>query len=544
MAEKLDCLVIGYNRGSIEGHLELAKAGKEVSAGYQHVLANSARFLGKRGDYFDAINSALTAATGESSELHFGKMPNLAVNILASFLERHDLTADVINYFNGEQDRLIELLKDEPLTVAITTTFYIDNAPIAEIAEFVKKHSPSTKIIVGGPRMFHMFSDYPEKRWPFLLKSIGADMYVFDSQGELTLARTVKELKKAEPDLKRVPNIITGNPLALTSRLPEANEMNSTSVNWAGALKHSDANVVSMRTARSCAFKCSFCRYPLIAGSLDLTDIDVVEKDLRDLHDRGIKYVLFIDDTFNIPQPRFKELCRMIIRNKFDFKWLSYFRCANADDEAFDLAAEAGCIGVFLGIESGDASILRNMNKGARVDRYRDGIRKLNDRGIISYSTFICGFPGETEETIQNTINFIRETGPTYYSMEPYYHDPKVPIAERSEEFGLKGSGYSWKHNTMDWKEATKWSLYAYETITESTVLPLNNFDLWSVGYLLGEGFSKETITSTLEILAKITIAGIREPEMNYTDNENRLINLFKEAPELQTITQATSKTA
>ena len=245
-----------------------------------------------------------------------------------------------------------------------------------------------------------------------------------------------------------------------------------------------------------------------------------------------------------IPQPRFKELCRMIIRNKFDFKWLSYFRCANADDEAFDLAAEAGCIGVFLGIESGDASILRNMNKGARVDRYRDGIRKLNDRGIISYSTFICGFPGETEETIQNTINFIRETGPTYYSMEPYYHDPKVPIAERSEEFGLKGSGYSWKHNTMDWKEATKWSLYAYETITESTVLPLNNFDLWSVGYLLGEGFSKETITSTLEILAKITIAGIREPEMDYTDNENRLINLFKEAPELQTITQATSKTA
>ena len=161
------------------------------------------------------------------------------------------IIAPVINYFNGEQDRLIELLKDEPLTVAITTTFYIDNAPIAEIAEFVKKHSPSTKIIVGGPRMFHMFSDYPEKRWPFLLKSIGADIYVFDSQGELTLARTVKELKKAEPDLKRVPNIITGNPLALTSRLPEANEMNSTSVNWAGALEHSDANVVSMRTARS-----------------------------------------------------------------------------------------------------------------------------------------------------------------------------------------------------------------------------------------------------------------------------------------------------
>ncbi len=544
MAEKLDCLVIGYNRGSIEGHLELAKAGKEVSAGYQHVLANSARFLGKRGDYFDAINAALAAATGQPSELHFGRMPNLACNILASFLQRHDLTTDVINYFNGEQERLIELLKDEPLSVAITTTFYIDNAPIAEIAEMVRKHSPSTKIIVGGPRMFHMFSDYPEKRWPFLLKNVGADIYVFDSQGELTLSRTVKELKKPEPNLKRVPNIVTGDPLALTMRLPEANEMNSTSVNWDSALEHSHANVVSMRTARSCAFKCSFCRYPLIAGSLDLTDVEQVEVELRELHNKGIKYVLFIDDTFNIPQPRFKELCRMIIRNKFDFKWLSYFRCANADDEAFDLAAEAGCIGVFLGIESGDTTILKNMNKGAKVDRYKEGIRKLNERGIISYSTFICGFPGETEETIQNTINFIRETKPTYYSMEPYYHDPKVPIAERGEEFGMQGSGYSWKHNTMDWKDATKWSLYAYENITESTVLPLNNFDLWSVGYLLGEGFSMETITSALEILAQITIAGIREPDMDYKDKEERLINLFKNAPELQSIMQKDRKTA
>ena len=84
--------------------------------------------------------------------------------------------------------------------------------------------------------------------------------------------------------------------------------------------------------------------------------------------------------------------------------------------------------------------------------------------------------------------------------MEPYYHDPKVPIASRGEEFGMQGSGYSWKHNTMDWREATDWSLKAYETITESTVLPLNNFDLWSVGYLLGEGFNKETIYSALKI--------------------------------------------
>lgn len=536
MAEKLDCVVIGYNRGSIEGHLELAKLGKEISAGYQHVLANSARFMGKRGDYFDALNGAISLATGKPSNLHFGRMPNLAANILASFLHRHGLESDVINYFNGERDRLIDLLKDSPNTVAITTTFYIDNEPIKEIVEFVREHSPTSKIIVGGPRMFHMFKDFPEKRWPFLLKQMGADIYVYDSQGELTLARTCLELRKSNPDLQSIPNLVIGSPPALTSRMPEANNMNDTCVDWNRALKHSPAKVISMRTARSCAFKCAFCRYPIIAGSLDLTDIDVVQRDLEQLQENGVKYAMFIDDTFNIPQPRFKELCRMMIRNKFDLKWLSYFRCANADDEAIDLAAEAGCKGVFLGIESGDKTILRNMNKGARVKRYVDGIRKLNDRDIITYSTFIAGFPGETDETIQNTINFIRETGPSFYSMEPYYHDPKVPIADRSEEFGLQGSGYSWKHNTMDWKQATDWSLKAYETISESTVLPLNNFDLWSVGYLLGEGFEKDTIFNALDILAKVLVSGIREPDMDFRDSDEDLVELFREAPELRAV--------
>ena len=159
----------------------------------------------------------------------------------------------------------------------------------------------------------------------------------------------------------------------------------------------------------------------------------------------------------------------------------------------------------------------------------------LKDRNIITYSTFIAGFPGETEQTIQNTIDFIRETGPRFYSMEPYYHDPKVPIAQESEKYGLQGSGYSWKHNTMDWKQATGWSLRAYETIKESTVLPLNNFDLWSVGYLLGEGLEKNTILQALDILAEVLISGIREPHMDYDDKDHKLIELFKQAPEPQT---------
>src|SRR5580692_8915848 len=77
---------------------------------------------------------------------------------------------------------------------------------------------------------------------------------------------------------------------------------------------------------------------------------------------------VFVDDTFNVPLPRFKKLLRMMIDKAWGFEWISFFRCSNADEEAFDLMARSGCIGVFLGIESGDQTILEYMDKHAKVE--------------------------------------------------------------------------------------------------------------------------------------------------------------------------------
>jgi len=71
------------------------------------------------------------------------------------------------------------------------------------------------------------------------------------------------------------------------------------------------------------------------------------------IRDAGtISHVFFIDATLNVPRPHFKEMMRMMIRNKYPFKWHCFFRCDRTDEETIDLMAEAGCIGVFLGLES------------------------------------------------------------------------------------------------------------------------------------------------------------------------------------------------
>src|SRR5262249_17797360 len=162
--------------------------------------------------------------------------------------------------------------------------------------------------------------------------------------------------------------------------------------------------------------------------------------------------------------------CQMMIRNKYDFEWFSYFRAANADETCIDLMAQSHCGGEFLGIESGDQMILNNMHKSSRVDKYLVAIKGLNKRGIITFASLILGFPGETAETVRNTMQFIEDASPSYYRAELYYHSSNTPIHEQAKTFGIISGGYSWKHNTMSWKDACEQVNVIYKTIKSSTI--------------------------------------------------------------------------
>jgi radical SAM PhpK family P-methyltransferase len=532
MAESIDCVVVGYNDTAFADLLGRTEPSKEVSGGYRHLMVQSLSFRGQRVKYPELLNATIEAATGAPSRFHVGRMPNLGAITLVSFMRRRGLNAELVNFYNEDKEQLRRLLADRPHAVAITTTFYFEPHPIREIVDFVREHSPETKVIVGGPHVFNICTDHAPRLQEVLFREMGADIYVFDSQGELTLSRVCQELRKAEPDLSTVPNVIHtsdgGATYVRSSREPENNDMEENVVDWTTFDPAFLAPTVQTRTARSCAYKCAFCRYPVMAGALNTTSVETVEREMKYLHAQGVTHLLFIDDTFNIPKTRFKDLCRMMIRNQFNFRWFSYFRCANADAECFDLMAESGCAGVFLGIESGDDTVLKAMNKIATADKYRDGIARLNERGIISYASFIIGHPGETEETARNTLAFIDEVKPTFYCLESFFFDPKVPIAARAAEFGLTGRAYAWKHDGMDWRQAADLVAEGYRTIKGSTVVPLYSFDLWSIAYLMGQGVPLERIKSFLAIAAEMLIQSMDDLNPYYPEQEERLVELFR----------------
>jgi len=220
----------------------------------------------------------------------------------------------------------------------------------------------------------------------------------------------------------------------------------------------------------------------------------------------------------------------MMIENRFNLRWISFFRCSNADEEAMDLMIESGCVGVFLGLESGDSQILKNMNKNATLDRYKWGILNLHQRGIATFASIICGFPGETQQTVSNTLDFIEEMRPTFFNVQLYYHDLRSPVQARAAEFGIEGAGYSWRHNSMDWREAVQSVKNLYAKIHNSGPLTLYGFSLWAVPYLLAKGISLKQIVDFSYAARPFLLKSLDDISIGELEEE-QLASVFRAGP-------------
>lgn len=511
---RLDCVVIGYNElPFLEYENFLSKYGEESEA-YRDLKFSFVNLDGKKFDYPNLLNHVINLSRSDGGKLNpadefkSGDMPNLAAVYLSNFLRRRGFRAEYINLFQYEKEKLIEYLAQDPYCIAITTTFYVVNLPVNEIVGFIRKYNSTVKIVVGGPLIANHARNYQGEAFKTALSDMGADIFVIEGAGELTLAAITGCLKE-NGSLSHIPNLayFEKRELKRTSPFPENSSLDEYAINWRDFSNEPLGRTIQTRTARSCAFNCSFCNYPTRAGKLTLASVETVEKELDSMREIGsVQNVVFIDDTFNVPLPRFKELCRMMIKNNYRFNWFSYFRCSNSDDEAFDLMAESGCKGVFLGIESGSPTILKNMNKAATVEKYAVGIKQLHERGILTFGSFIIGFPGETAETVKETCDFIKAHKPTYYRAQSWYCEPGTPIDHQREKYGIDGDGFVWKHATMDSLEAMDQIDRLFLSIDNSQWLPQWSFDFWIIPYLHGRGISsnqfKEFMTAANKLLA------------------------------------------
>ena len=167
---------------------------------------------------------------------------------------------------------------------------------------------------------------------------------------------------------------------------------------------------VSLYTTRGCPAQCTFCLWPqtLSGHPWRKRSTDDVAREMAEAKEYwpNVREFFFDDDTFNIQKPRTIELCAKLKPLKLTWSCTSR---VTTDFETLKAMKDAGCRLLIVGYESGDQQILKNIKKGATIERARQFTKDCHKLGLVVHGDFILGLPGETRETIRNTIAFAKE---------------------------------------------------------------------------------------------------------------------------------------
>jgi len=186
-------------------------------------------------------------------------------------------------------------------------------------------------------------------------------------------------------------------------------------------------------TSRGCPFDCTYCfgaksseRNAFNIGKpfrASRSEKVVEEIDLL-YHRWGVRGIKFSDVEFCVSNTRVAEICDLLLKKGYKgLRWRIVTHAKSVSSDLLDLMYRAGCRNIYYGVESGDKDILKAMDKRVSLDEIRETFRSTWKAGIRPEASFLLGFPGENEESIQRTIRFSKEINPfvaTFHVFVPY----------------------------------------------------------------------------------------------------------------------------
>ncbi len=203
--------------------------------------------------------------------------------------------------------------------------------------------------------------------------------------------------------------------------------------------------------SRGCSAGCIFCiKHVSYQWSLRLRSPENIMQELRLLKSLGINYVQMYADLFTLSREQVIGICQKMIDEKINIKWMCNSRVDYVDEEMLRSMAQAGCWMITWGIESGSYEILKRAHKGADPAKAERALIWARKAGIKNWGYFIIGLPGETEETIRQTIAFSKKLPldiALFHIAAPY---PGTPFFFEVVENGWFRPGTRWEEVDME----------------------------------------------------------------------------------------------
>ncbi|MBY0414869.1 MAG: radical SAM protein [Bdellovibrionales bacterium] len=389
--------------------------------------------------------------------------PDLAEVTLATLLNKENIKYRLRSYDDlFANQALIEKDLAECSTVFVSATYLKDLSELNPILEKVKRSH--NKVVVGGALTGALHHNYQGSPSIDVL-AIGTGEYLVPAmagwiRGDLSEPEVPVFGKKE----------MRGSTLFLFSGADKELSLdNLESPNW--RLSEIDHNkkyrMVFYESVRGCPYRCAFCNYPFLFddNKFRTKSAQKMISDWREYQNIGVEYVTCLDSLFTMPKSRLVEFAEGLIRENIKLKWICYARTDDlCDEEVVKLLVKSGCIQVQIGIESGNAQVLNNMNKRTDPETNEKALLNCKKHNLTTLITLISGFPGETKETIDETINFFKRAPADFFFICVFSaRVSNVPIlsAQNRKKFDIQllDNDFSlspyWSHSTMNCQEAT-----------------------------------------------------------------------------------------
>ena len=184
----------------------------------------------------------------------------------------------------------------------------------------------------------------------------------------------------------------------------------------------------SIFTSRGCPGRCAYCAGGLFGKKFRFRSADgVVDEMVAVNRQYGTRHFYFVDDAMSMDRERMQKICRRLIDERLGFTWNMMTRIDSVDEELLELAAQAGCVQIDFGVESGNPETLKQIHKPHTVDMVRRVIPLTRRHGIRPVAFFILGFPWESIEDIETTRQVMEELSP-YVVFEPAIASVLIPF--------------------------------------------------------------------------------------------------------------------
>lgn len=369
--------------------------------------------------------------------------PPFGLMSLAAYLIENKFEVIIEDYIVNpySPQRIKKVIKDfKPDIIGATgVTMNINRA--LEILGECRRESPESTIVMGGPHVtFDAQNILAENEFiDFVVRGEGeiTSVELFSNLGAPGAYRAIDGISYREN------GAVAHNPMR--EFIPDINILPYPARHLVQLSKYRALNFpLNMVTSRGCPFECIFCVGSKMVGRrVRYFDVNRVVDEFEMLSTIGTRQINIVDDLFTSHKKRCTAICEEIIGRGLKQDWTAFARVDTVSPDLLEIMKSAGCTTLCFGIESGNQEILDRVKKKITLEKIENAIEMCKRAGIMPMASYIMGLPGETPETVQQTMDFAKKLCSSYgyHILAPF---PGTEVREKADEYGMRILTNNW----------------------------------------------------------------------------------------------------